>query len=466
MEENRRRGRSSPEYELLDTGVFDEDRYFDVLIEYAKAGVNDILIRVSVTNRGPEAAALDLLPTLWFRNTWAWDRGAPRPTLSARERAGRRSRLDHDTLGMRWLVAEGSPELLFTDNDTNFERLWGAPNESALREGRDRRLRRARGRGTRQPRAHGHQGRAPLSRDARPRRVARRRAAARRRAGRSGISSAATSTRSSPAACREADEFYATVVPGLPARRRQARDAPGARRAPLDQAVLPLRRPALARGRPRAAAAAPPSAGAAATASGRTSTTPTSSRCRTSGSTRGTRPGTSPSTAARSPSSTRTSPSSSSSCSCASGTCTRTASSRPTSGPSATSTRPVHAWAAWRVYKIEQKRLRGNGGPRLPRARVPQAAAELHVVGEPQGRRGATTSSRAASSASTTSASSTAVGAAAHRRPHRAVRRHELDGDVLPQHARDRARAGARGSAPTRTSRASSSSTSSTSRTP
>ena len=129
LEENRRRGRSAPEYELLDTGVFDEDRYWDILIEYAKAGVNDILIRVTATNRGPEAAVLDLLPTLWFRNTWSWDRGAPRPTLSAWDRAVV-VEADHDALGMRWLVAEGSPELLFTDNDTNFERLWGAPNRS------------------------------------------------------------------------------------------------------------------------------------------------------------------------------------------------------------------------------------------------------------------------------------------------------------------------------------------------
>jgi hypothetical protein len=129
LEENGRRGRSAPEYELLDTGVFDEDRYWDILIEYAKAGVNDILIRVTATNRGPEAAVLDLLPTLWFRNTWAWDRGAPRPTLSAWDRAVV-VEADHDALGMRWLVAEGSPELLFTDNDTNFERLWGAPNRS------------------------------------------------------------------------------------------------------------------------------------------------------------------------------------------------------------------------------------------------------------------------------------------------------------------------------------------------
>ena len=81
VEENARRGRSDPEFELLDTGVFDEDRYFDMVVEYAKAGTDDILIRIRAINRGPDAAPLHLLPTLWFRNTWSWDRGARRPAL-------------------------------------------------------------------------------------------------------------------------------------------------------------------------------------------------------------------------------------------------------------------------------------------------------------------------------------------------------------------------------------------------
>jgi hypothetical protein len=80
-EENRRRDRHQPEYELLDTGVFDEDRYFDVTVEYAKASSDDILARITITNRGPQPAPLHLLPTLWFRNTWSWDAGAPRPRL-------------------------------------------------------------------------------------------------------------------------------------------------------------------------------------------------------------------------------------------------------------------------------------------------------------------------------------------------------------------------------------------------
>src|SRR5213082_1718774 len=83
VEENRRRGRQDPEFELLSTGVFDENRYFDVFVEYAKADVEDILIRITVANRGPEPASLDLLPTIWFRNTWAWGRDLRKPAARA-----------------------------------------------------------------------------------------------------------------------------------------------------------------------------------------------------------------------------------------------------------------------------------------------------------------------------------------------------------------------------------------------
>src|SRR5206468_9439594 len=129
-EENRRRGRAAPEYELIDTGVFDEDRYWDLTIEYAKAGIDDILIRVTATNRGPEAAELAVLPTLWFRNTWSWHPGAPRPRLAAV--AGRVATIEaeHESLGLRWLALEGAPDLLFTDNDTNVEGLYGVPRRS------------------------------------------------------------------------------------------------------------------------------------------------------------------------------------------------------------------------------------------------------------------------------------------------------------------------------------------------
>jgi hypothetical protein len=132
LEENRRRDRRAFEYELLDTGVFDDDRYFDVFVEYAKATTDDILIRLTAVNRGPEAAALHLLPTLWFRNTWSWDRDATRPRLRAgRARAGYRIvEAEHVSLGRRWLFVEGAAELLFTENDTNTQRLFGVPGAS------------------------------------------------------------------------------------------------------------------------------------------------------------------------------------------------------------------------------------------------------------------------------------------------------------------------------------------------
>jgi hypothetical protein len=131
-EENRRRDRRPQEYELLDTGVFDGDRYFDVTAEYAKASPDDILVRISITNRGPKPAPLHVLPTFWFRNTWSWDLGAARPRL--REGASRGGwqviEAEHASLGPRWLSMEGAAELLFTENDTNKWRLWTVPNTS------------------------------------------------------------------------------------------------------------------------------------------------------------------------------------------------------------------------------------------------------------------------------------------------------------------------------------------------
>ena len=130
VEENRRRDRRAPEFELIDTGVFEADRYFDVVVEYAKAAPDDVLIRITATNRGPEPAALELLPTVWYRNTWSWDVPASeRPGLRAGESAGHAViEGDHATLGARWLYCEGAPELLFTDNDTNVQRLYQQPN--------------------------------------------------------------------------------------------------------------------------------------------------------------------------------------------------------------------------------------------------------------------------------------------------------------------------------------------------
>ncbi|HEV2388381.1 MAG TPA: hypothetical protein VGS20_14135 [Candidatus Acidoferrales bacterium] len=135
IEENARRSRLEPEYELLDTGIFDDDRYWDVTIEYAKASAEDILIRLTAANRGPDAATLHLLPTIWFRNVWSWNNVRERPVLAADPPAGgpntRTIRLEHQHYGRRWLIAEGLPDLLFTENETNSERLWGSPNRSS-----------------------------------------------------------------------------------------------------------------------------------------------------------------------------------------------------------------------------------------------------------------------------------------------------------------------------------------------
>ena len=134
VDENRRRDKRQPEFELLDTGVFDDDRYFDLFVEYAKADVEDILIKITVTNRGPEAADLRVLPTVWFRNTWSWGNHARRPTLHKARPAPNPaielnlSQPNKTRSDSRWLHCEGSPELLFTENETNARRLFGTEN--------------------------------------------------------------------------------------------------------------------------------------------------------------------------------------------------------------------------------------------------------------------------------------------------------------------------------------------------
>jgi Mannosylglycerate hydrolase MGH1-like glycoside hydrolase domain len=129
---NGRRGREDFEYELLDTGVFDENRYFDVFVEYAKESPEDILIEFTVHNRGPESAELDLLPTLWFRNQWSWRGNAERPTLQQVDSVQGSSvvQAGESELGERWLYCEGNAPLLFTENDTNTQRIFGIPNRS------------------------------------------------------------------------------------------------------------------------------------------------------------------------------------------------------------------------------------------------------------------------------------------------------------------------------------------------
>ena len=127
-EENRRRGKNDPEFELIDTGIFDDDRYFDIFIEYAKADVNDILIRITAYNRGSEPADLHVIPQFWFRNTWSWQPDGVKPQLTMEN--ARAIHIEHQRFRNYQLYFQGKPETLFCDNETNVERLYGMTNVS------------------------------------------------------------------------------------------------------------------------------------------------------------------------------------------------------------------------------------------------------------------------------------------------------------------------------------------------
>jgi hypothetical protein len=133
VETSRRRSRQEFEYELLDTGVFDQNRYFDVFVEYAKASPEDILIQITIYNRGPEVAAVHVLPTLWFRNLWSWQSNADRPRLHQVSNTPGMGVIQASApeLGERWLYCEGDASLLFTENETNAQRIFGVPNHSS-----------------------------------------------------------------------------------------------------------------------------------------------------------------------------------------------------------------------------------------------------------------------------------------------------------------------------------------------
>ena len=131
-DENRRRGRAMPEFELIDSGVLDDDRYFDVFVEYAKAGPHDILMQVSAHNRGATDAPLHILPQLWYRNEWSWGEPDARPALSVDERGGIVAR--HARLGTYHCYFDDAPKLLFCDNETNTRRLYGLPDAGCFKD--------------------------------------------------------------------------------------------------------------------------------------------------------------------------------------------------------------------------------------------------------------------------------------------------------------------------------------------
>ncbi|MGA8165138.1 MAG: glucosidase [Waddliaceae bacterium] len=132
VEENKRRGLDQPEFELVDTGIFEDNKYFNVTAEYAKKGVDDLIIRVALENRSAQEAPLHFLPTLWFRNTWSWgyyfESYETKPSLTLVEKG--RVEASHPTLGTFYFTFEGEEETLFTDNETNYRRLYGAKNET------------------------------------------------------------------------------------------------------------------------------------------------------------------------------------------------------------------------------------------------------------------------------------------------------------------------------------------------
>jgi Mannosylglycerate hydrolase MGH1-like glycoside hydrolase domain len=205
---NQGRSRQEFEYELLDTGVFDQDRYFDVVVEYAKASPEDLLVQITVHNRGPEPATLHVLPTLWFRNTWSWGGEEPRPEL--RQHAAGVIAAAHPELGPRFLSCDGAAALLFTENETNMERLFGAPNRTPyVKDGIDGYLvhgrRDAVNPGQRGTKASAHY---PLTVGARASRTIRLRLQDAAPAAPFGTFDATMQARR-----QEADEFYASVIP-------------------------------------------------------------------------------------------------------------------------------------------------------------------------------------------------------------------------------------------------------------
>ena len=349
-----------------------------------------------------------MLPQLWFRNTWSWDDGCAKPALrctrqtasigGAAPRAGRLPAVSPTAARSCCSATTRPTSGGCTGSETRSGYFKDAFHEYVVHGNRE----------AVNPAQHGHQGGGALRARACPaggeRHVRLRLDRSTRHASPSPISTRSSSSggarpMSSTPICR-------TDIADDDARRVQRQAFAG---MIWSKQFYYYDVPRVAGRRSRASRRRRRSARTAATASGRTSTTPTSSRCRTSGSIPGTPPGTWPSTASRWRCRSRVRQGPARAADARVVHAPERPAARPTSGRFGDVNPPVHAWAAWRVFQIDRKQRRRRRRPRLPRARLPQAAAQLHLVGEPQGRRRAATSSRAASWAWTTSACSTAA---------------------------------------------------------
>ena len=247
LTENQRRGRLEPELELLDTGIFDDDRYWDVVADYAKASPDDVCIRIRVRNAGPKEATLDVLPTVWFRNTWSWGLDDRKPVLVDK---GGALVAEHHSLGRMVLVGEGAPELLFCENESNAQRLWGTEAIAFPKDGIA---------------DHVVHGAATVNPDRTGTKAALRyritvaageTAELRLRLSSDGAAVNGEWDDVMAAREHEADEFYAALTPSDAGADEARGPAPGPGRDAVDQAVLPLRRRPVAGRRPCAATAA------------------------------------------------------------------------------------------------------------------------------------------------------------------------------------------------------------------
>ena len=253
IEENARRGRDRREFELTDTGIFDDDRYFDVFVEYAKYNPDDVAIRITIANRGPEAAPLDVLPTLWFRNTWSWGCKHEGCTLKPRlwKTGSGRVACSHETLeDYEWLMDAEPHALLFTDNETNLEFCFGVPNYSPYVKDSFHRWLCEGETGAVNPRNHGTKTAAlyRLEIPAGGEHVLKLELA--RRGKKFGEFDSERFDKIFALRIDEADEFYAEKIPAALSQAAEKCGAPGLCGARLDEAVLSFRRRGLDDRRP------------------------------------------------------------------------------------------------------------------------------------------------------------------------------------------------------------------------